>query len=84
MDVEKTGEFDKDIKKLTAKEKQRLGEIISEIAHSGKKGKQLHHLKEVFSIRIENKRLVYQIMEKEDKLLLLMFKSREDVYEYLK
>lgn len=84
MDIEKTGEFDKDTKKLTTKEKQRLDGVISEIAHSGKKGKQLHHLKDVFSIRIENKRLVYQIIEKEGRLLLLMFKGREDVYEYLR
>lgn len=84
MDIEKTGEFDKDTKKLTAKEKQRLDEIISAVAYSGKKGKQLHHLNDVFSIRIDNKRLVYRIVEKEDKLLLLMFKSRDDVYTYLR
>jgi len=84
MNIEKTGEFDKDTKKLTVKERQRLDEIISGIAHSGKKGKRLHHLKDVLSIRIDNKRLVYQVIEKEDKLILLMFKSRADVYTYLR
>lgn len=84
MNVEKSGEFDKDTKKLTLKEKQRLDKIICDIATSGKKGKQLHHLKDVFSIRIDNKRLVYQVIEKENKILLLLFKSREEVYEYLR
>jgi mRNA-degrading endonuclease RelE of RelBE toxin-antitoxin system len=84
MEIEKTGEFDKDTKKLTAKDKERLDKVISEIVYSNKKGKQMHHLKDVFSIRFDNKRLVYQLIEKENKLILLMLKSREGVYEYLK
>jgi len=83
MDVEATKEFQKDIKKLTAKDSERLNEIIKRLSASEKLGKQLHHQKEVYSIRIENKCLVYQILEKEAKIILLFFKSREDVYEYL-
>ena len=84
MNVEKTVEFDKDTKKTTVRERKRLDEVISAIVYSGKKGKQLHHLRDVYSIRLQNKRLVYQILEKENKLLLMMFKSREDVYTYLR
>jgi mRNA-degrading endonuclease RelE of RelBE toxin-antitoxin system len=83
MDVEATREFQKDIKKLTAKDRGRLDEIIKRLSNSEKLGKQLHHLNEVYSVRIENRRLIYQILEKEAKVRLLFFKSREDVYEYL-
>jgi mRNA-degrading endonuclease RelE of RelBE toxin-antitoxin system len=83
VEAEATGEFQKDIKKLTAKDRERLDEIIRRLSASERLGKQLHHLKEAYSIRIENKRLVYQILGKEAKVRLLFFKSREDVYEYL-
>ncbi len=83
MDVEATKEFQKDIGKLTARDRVRLNEIIKRLSNSEKLGKQLHHLNAVYSIRIENRRLIYQIFEKEAKIILLFFKSREDVYEYL-
>lgn len=81
MDVEASREFEKDVKKLTARDRQRVEGIVKKLAASEKPGKQLHHLEDVFSVRIENKRLVYQI--KRDKVILLFFKSREDVYDYL-
>jgi mRNA-degrading endonuclease RelE of RelBE toxin-antitoxin system len=83
MRIEQTGEFEKDTKKITGKQKQRLDEIIRMLANSEKPGKQLHHLKEVYSVYIENKRLVYQFNENENKVVLLLFKSREGVYDYL-
>ncbi len=83
MQIEATREFEKDTKKLTGKQRQRLDEIIGLLTKEDKLGKQLHHLKDVYSIRIENKRLVYQIIEKENKVVLLFFKSRGDVYGYL-
>ncbi len=84
MQVEATNEFLADIKKISLKDKARLDKIINRLSKSEKLGKQLHHVTNVFSIRIKNKRLVYEIRDKEDKLILLFFKSREDVYEYLK
>jgi mRNA-degrading endonuclease RelE of RelBE toxin-antitoxin system len=84
MEVEQTREFEKDTKKITAKTKQRIDDVVKVLANSKKLGKELHHLGDVYSIRIENKRLVYQILERENKIILLLFKSREEVYEYLK
>ena len=84
MEIEKTREFERDTKKLTAKSMQRIDEIVKRLTNSEKVGSQLHHFKDVYSVRLDNKRLVYQILEKEDKIILLLFKSREEVYEYLK
>ena len=83
MQIEHTREFEKDTKKITGKQRQRLDEIVRMLANSEKLGKPLHHMMEVYLIYIENKRLVYRIVEKENKVILLFFKSREDVYDYL-
>ncbi len=83
MEVEKTREFEKDTKKVSAKTKQRIDDVVRTVISSGKFGKELHHMKDVYSVRIENKRLVYQILERENKIILLLFKSREEVYKYL-
>jgi mRNA-degrading endonuclease RelE of RelBE toxin-antitoxin system len=84
MEVEQTREFEKDIKKITAKTKQRIDDIVKLLANSAKLGDELHYMKDVYSVRIENKRLVYQILKKENKIILLLFKSREEVYTYLR
>ncbi len=84
MQVYSTNEFLKDIRKISAKDKERLNKIIKQLLLKEISGKQLHHSTNTFSIRLENKRLIYQVVEKEDKLILLFFKSRADVYEYLK
>ena len=83
MQIEQTREFEKDTKKITGKQRQRLDEIVKVLVNSEKPGKQLHHLEGVYSIYIENKRLVYQVNERENKVILLLFKSREGVYDYL-
>jgi len=83
MKVERTKEFEKDTKKISAKTKQRIDEVVRTVINSKKFGKELHHMKDVYSVRIENKRLVYQVLENEDKVMLLLFKSREEVYRYL-
>jgi mRNA-degrading endonuclease RelE of RelBE toxin-antitoxin system len=83
MKVERTKEFEKDTKKISAKTKQRIDEVVRTVINSKKFGKELHHMKDVYSVRIENKRLVYQVLENEDKVILLLFKSREEVYRYL-
>jgi mRNA-degrading endonuclease RelE of RelBE toxin-antitoxin system len=83
MLVEQTREFEKDIKKISGKQRQRVDELVELLSNSERPGKQLHYLKDVYSIYIDNKRLVYQVNEKENKVILLLFKSREGVYEYL-
>ncbi|MDE1811143.1 MAG: type II toxin-antitoxin system RelE/ParE family toxin [Candidatus Micrarchaeota archaeon] len=84
MRIEVTREFEKDTKKITEKERQRLDEIVVRLAKSESLGKQLHHMKDVFSIYVGNKRLVYRAAQEQDKVVLLFFKSREGVYDYLK
>jgi mRNA-degrading endonuclease RelE of RelBE toxin-antitoxin system len=84
MEVEKTRVFEKDTKKLSVKTMQRIDDIVKRLKNKEKIGGQLHHFKDVYSIRMDNKRLVYQMLEKEGKIILLLFKSREEVYDYLK
>lgn len=82
MQLEQTGEFEKDIKKLDKPIKKRLKESIEKISENPKIGKSLKHLKSVFSVRIMNYRLIYQY--KAEKILFICFKSRKGVYDYLK
>ena len=84
MEFEQSAEFRTDVKKLPADEVRRLDDIILSLTVSNHVGKQLHHLKDVYSVRIGNKRLVYRIYQQEEKILLIMFRSREDVYELLR
>jgi mRNA-degrading endonuclease RelE of RelBE toxin-antitoxin system len=83
MEFEQSAEFRKDLKKLPADEVERLDRVIASLAVNKRAGKQLHHLKEVYSVRIGNKRLVYRI-EGEERILLVLFRSREGVYGLLK
>ena len=83
MEIDSTREFEKDIKKLGGKDRKRLDEIIILLSSGTLLGKRLHHLKNVYSVRMENRRLIYQVVEKQNKIILMMFKSREDVYGYL-
>lgn len=84
MQIEVTREFEKDTKKITEKERQRLDEIVVRLAKSESLGKQLHHMKDVFSVYIGNKRLVYKAVPEHGRIVLLFFKSREGVYDYLR
>lgn len=83
MEFEQSAEFRRDVKKLPANEAERLDKVIASLAVDKRAGKQLHHLKEVYSIRIGNKRLVYRV-ESEGRILLILFRSREGVYDLLK
>ena len=82
MEIFSTDEFDNDIKKIDKNTKLRIGKITTELKRSNFIGKPLKHAKNVYSLRIENKRLVYTV--EGDKVLLLFFKSRENVYDYLR
>ena len=84
-----TGEFDRDYRKATKEELKRISDAIEQIkacSFIGNNfvGKALRHTKDTYSIRIGNKRLVYHIERNEPEILLLFFKSREGVYDYLK
>ncbi len=68
-----------DVEETTAKERLRIDEIIGRLAGNEDIGKPLHHMEDVFSIRIENKRLIYNKNTKDGKITILFFKSREDV-----
>ncbi len=83
MEFEQSAEFRKDVKKLPADEAERLDRVITSLAVNARAGKHLHHLKDVYSIRIGNKRLVYRV-ESERRILLILFRSREGIYELLR
>lgn len=89
MEIFSTSEFDKDYKKASKEEVKRINEAVEQIKacsfiRNDCVGKQLHHTKDTYSIRIGNKRVVYRIEKENARALLLFFKSREGVYDYLK
>ena len=82
MELFSTSEFDKDYKKSSREDIMRINRIIRQLKSGIPVGKPLRYLKNTFSVRLGNKRLVYT---KEDtKITLLFFKSREGVYDYLR
>ena len=80
MDVEKTSVFEDDIKRLNADQRSRLQKVISRTIEYPVSGKQIDS--NVYSIRIGNKRLIYEYFQ--DRILLKMFKLRDEVYRYLR
>lgn len=82
MEIFSTEEFDKDLKKADKEALRRIKEIAKELEMSNFLGKPLSHLKSVYSIRINGKRLVYRV--EGERVTLLFFKSRENVYDYLR
>jgi len=84
MEFESTPVYDKDIKKLDKHEKEELKELLGKILENPEIGKLMEHYANVFSKRTEHKRLVYEIMRKEEKILLLLYKNRDEVYGRLK
>lgn len=79
----KTGIFEKDIKTLDGSLKLRLKKAIEKIMQTPQLGKPLKHNSNTFSERIENRRLIYRI-QNNNQILLVCFKHREEVYEFLK
>lgn len=82
MEIFSTSEFDKDFKKADKEAVKRIRYLITELKASNYLGKELTHAKRTYSIRIGNKRFVYRV--ENDKVILLFFKSRENVYDYLR
>ncbi len=65
---------------MDREEKARIEKILSVLRSSRLVGKPLRHFKDVYSTRIRNERLIYKA--EGNNIILLFFKSREDVYEY--
>ena len=89
MEAFSTGEFDRDYRKTTKEELKHICDAVGQIkactfTEKNFIGKALRHTKDTYSIRIGNKRLVYHIERNDQEILLLFFKSREGVYDYLK
>lgn len=82
MELFSTNEFDRDYKKSSKEDITRINRLIQQFKAGMRIGKPLHHLKNTFAIRIDNKRLVYSV--EGNKLTLLFFKSCEGVYDYLR
>ncbi len=82
MELFSTSEFDKDYKKGGKDDIKRINGLIGQLKGRIPLGKPLRHLKNTFSVRVGNKRLVYTV--EDNKLTLLFFKSREGVYDYLR
>ena len=82
MELFSTSEFDKDYKKSSKEDIKRINRLIEQLKRGIPVGKPLRHLKNTFSVRVGNKRLVYTV--EGEKLTLLFFKSREGVYDYLR
>ena len=82
MELLQTGEFERDVGKLDRGMKRQLGKAIEKISKNPNAGKPLKHLDSVFSERVSNFRLIYQF--KDDGMLLVCFKNRDEVYGYLK
>ena len=82
MDILSTENFEKDYKKCSKEELRRIRELIDDIKADTFPGKRLHHLKNTYSFRIGNKRLIYNV--EGGKAILLMLKSREGIYDYLR
>jgi len=84
MEFESPPVFDKDMRKLDRHEKAELKGLLEKILENPENGKPLEHYANVFSKRTEHKRLVYKLMRQEGKILLLLYKNRDEVYEFLK
>ena len=84
MEFESTPVFDNDIKKLDKNERKQLEELLEKILEKPEMGKPLEHYANVFSKRTKHRRLIYLVKNEIGKILLVMYKNREEVYEALK
>lgn len=82
MELLSTGEFDRDFKKADKEAVDRIKRVLGALRRSNLVGKPLRHVRGAYSVRINNKRLVYRA--EAGRITLLFFKSREDVYDYMR
>lgn len=80
MELETSQVFDKDIKKLDKHERKVLKNLIIKIKENPEIGKPLEHHANLFSKRIEPRRLIWKVKKQEGVILLIMYKNRDEVY----
>ena len=76
-----TQKFERDVRKIRdSSVKDRLRKQIEKIAENAESGKPLRYgLKGEWTVRIQPYRLIYAVQE--DKLILLRFEHRKEVYD---
>jgi len=84
MQLESTPIFDKDVKKLDNHERKELRDLLDKISERPEMGKPMEHYANVFSKRTKHRRLIWQVRKQERKIILLMYKNRDEVYEALR
>ena len=84
MEFESTSVFVKDIKKLDKHERKELKDLLDKIEKTPEMGKPMEHYANVFSKRTVQRRLVWQVKRQERKILLLLYKNRDESYEALR
>ncbi len=84
MEFESTPVFDKDVRKLDRHERTVLRELLERIEKQPEMGSPLEHYSNVFSKRTEHRRLIWLVKKQEGKILLLLYKNRDEAYEALR
>ena len=84
MNFESTSVFDKDIKKLDKHERKELKDLLDKILEQPEIGKPMEHHANVFSKRTEHRRLIWKVKKQEGVILLIMYKTRDQVYDELR
>ncbi|MBU1196876.1 hypothetical protein KJ765_00030 [Candidatus Micrarchaeota archaeon] len=84
MEFESTSVFDNDVKKLDKNGRKKLKNLLEKIALQPESGKPMEHYANVFSKRTTNRRLVWQVNKKKDKIRLLLYKNRDGAYDALR
>jgi mRNA-degrading endonuclease RelE of RelBE toxin-antitoxin system len=84
LELLKTGEFERDIKHTGRPLRAVLQSSIGKVSKEPERGKPLGHFSDIFSMRIEGKRLIYHYDKKGQRITLMMYKKRDEVYEYMR
>ncbi len=84
MELVSTSVFDKDVKKLDQHERKELQDLLDKIEKTPDMGKPMEHYANVFSKRTIHRRLIWQVKRNEGKILLLLYKNRDEAYEALR
>ena len=84
MEFGTTKEFEKDFKKLDANERKILKEHLQLMEKNPESGKPMRHHANIFSLRIMNRRLIYEIFKEEKKIVLHFYKNRDEACSYIR
>lgn len=84
MELISTSVFDKDVKKLDKHERKELQDLLDKIEEKPEMGKPMEHYANVFSKRTIHRRLIWHVKKQDGKILLLLYKNRDEAYEALR